>query len=101
MGAVYFLLSVIILLQIINHFKSKNMADVLDEITTEVSEAATVMASAIVLIKSIKTKLDEAGTNPAKLKALSTSLDTNANALAAAITENTPSEEPPVEPPVE
>lgn len=77
----------------------------LDTLTTEVSEATTVMASAAALINGLKTKLDEAiaklneGDNGAALEALSTQLDTSANSLAAAITANTPAGEVEVPPP--
>ena len=43
------------------------MSAQLDTLTTEVAETATVIDSAIVLIKGIKAKLDAAGTDPAKL----------------------------------
>lgn len=64
----------------------------LDTLKTEVSETKTVMASAVTLLQGLKAKLDEAiaSGNPAELQALSDELDTNTNALAAAITTNTP-----------
>ena len=70
----------------------------LDTLTTEVTEATTVMASAATLIAGLKTSLDDAiaklnaGDNGAALDALSTSLDTSANALANAVAANTPAE---------
>jgi len=66
----------------------------LDTLKTEVSETTTVMASAVTLLQGLKQKLDEAiaSGNPEALAALSAELDTNTNALAQAITENTPAE---------
>lgn len=68
------------------------MAKELDELTTEVSETKTVIDSAIVLIKGIKAKLDEAGTDATKLKALSDDLGSKTDELASAVSENTPQE---------
>jgi hypothetical protein len=52
-----------------------------------------VMASAVLLLQGLKTRLDEAiaSGDPAALMALSAELDANTNALAAAVTQNTPS----------
>ena len=65
---------------------------VLDEVVAEVSEITTVVDSAIALIKSIKEKLDAAGTDPAKLAEIRNQLDAKGNELAAAVAANTPSE---------
>ncbi len=68
---------------------------IMDELTTlqqEVAETRTVMGSAVTLIKGLKERLDAAGTDPAKLKELSDSLDQGTNDLAAAITANTPAD---------
>lgn len=73
--------------------KNQNkMEDQLATLTTEVEETKTVVDSAIALIKGLKEKLDAAGTDPAKLKALSDSLDSKTNELAEAVAANTPSE---------
>lgn len=74
------------------------MGQELDKLTTEVSETATVIDSAIVLIKGIKAKLDAAiaSGDPAALTALSNSLDSKQTELATAISENTPAEPPAV-----
>jgi uncharacterized alpha-E superfamily protein len=79
------------------HTKTINIMADLTNLTQEVSEARTVMASAVTLLQGLKQKLDEAGADPVKLKELSDSLDTGTNDLAAAITANTPAE--PVEGP--
>lgn len=84
---------------ILNTKTSKIMAD-LTQIEQEVAEAKTAQQSAVILLQSLKQKLDEAGTDPVKLKALSDDLSASTDALAAAVVANTPSEgeEPPVEP---
>jgi hypothetical protein len=74
--------------------KIDKMGQELDTLTTEVSETATVIDSAVVLLKGLKAALDAAGTDPAKLAALSASLDSKQTELATAITENTPAAQP-------
>lgn len=65
-------------------------------LTEEVEETTTVAESAIVLIKGLSQLIKDAGTDPAKLKALTDKLDAKNAELAAAITENTPATpEPP------
>lgn len=70
----------------------------IDTLTTEVTEATSVMTSAATLIQGLKTRLDEAiaaleqGDNGEALNALSAQLDTSANDLAAAVSANTPAE---------
>ena len=66
------------------------MANELADLTTQVTETNTVIDSAVVLIQGLKAKLDAAGTNPVALKALSDSLNTSEQALAAAVVANTP-----------
>jgi hypothetical protein len=78
-----------------NNKKLVKMANELETLQAEVSETKTVMGSAVTLLQGLKAKLDEAIGNPAALAALSAELDTNTNALAAAITANTPSEGEP------
>lgn len=75
--------------------KLDKMANELEVLTAEVAETKTVMGSAVVLLQGLKQKLDEAGTDATKLKALSAELDVNTNDLAAAITANTPAEPQP------
>lgn len=70
-----------------------NMA-ALDDLTTAVSRNTDVVASALVLINGFKAQLDAAGTDPAKLAALSASLATSDDALAAAVAANTPAAKP-------
>lgn len=74
----------------------------LDELVTEVEENKTVVASAVTLLQGLSEALKDAGTDPVKLKALSTQLSNQTDALSAAVVANTPSQDdPPVEPPVE
>lgn len=81
--------------------QNEKMGQELDNLTQEVAETKTVQASAVALLKGLKKRLDEAGTDKVKLAALGADLDTSSNELAAAVTENTVAEnEPPVEPPV-
>lgn len=71
------------------------MSEQLDKLTQEVAENKTVMASAVTLLQGLKQRLDEAGTDQAKLAELSADLDANTNALAAAVQANTPAETEP------
>lgn len=70
----------------------------LDTLKAEVAEQKTVIASAVTLLAGLKAKLDAAGTDEAALAALSAELDTQTNALAAAILANTPADPAPVDP---
>lgn len=85
-------------LRAINRMEGKLMAAI-DDLTNEVTEATDVMGSAALLISGLKQQLDEAiakleqGDNGEALNALSQQLDQGANALAAAITANTPAEQ--------
>lgn len=71
------------------------MAQDITALETEVSEEVTIMASAEKLISGFADRLRDAGADPAKLAKLQSDLDTNGNALAAAVAANTPAEEPP------
>jgi hypothetical protein len=68
------------------------MAGELDALTAQVTENTTLEGSAITLIQGIAQKLADAiaAGNPAALTALQVQLKTSADALAAAITANTP-----------
>lgn len=65
------------------------MAD-LTQLTADVAADTTVDQSAITLIQGLAAQLAAAGTDPVALAALSTQLETNAAAIAAAVTANTP-----------
>lgn len=69
--------------------QSKIMA-ALDDLTAQVTDNETVEASAVALINGIAARITAAGTDPAKLAALTASLKTSRDVLAAAIVANTP-----------
>lgn len=62
----------------------------LDDLTAQVAANKTVMASALVLINGIAARITAAGTDPVALAALTASLKSDDDALAAAVTANTP-----------
>ena len=63
---------------------------VLDDLTANVTNNTSVIASAIALLGNLKALLDAAGTDPTKLQALSDTLAKDDAALVAAVTANTP-----------
>lgn len=84
--------------------ENKLMSAALERLQAEVAEANVVMTSASTLITGLAQQIRDLKDDPAALEALATELDSGANALAAAVAENTVAEEeePPVEePPVE
>jgi hypothetical protein len=64
-------------------------------LATEVSASSTVMASAATLITGLAASLRDHAEDPAAINALADELDTNATALGAAVTANTPAEVAP------
>lgn len=66
------------------------MAGELDTLTAQVGANTSVIESAITLIQNIKALLDAAGTDPAKLAALSATLGSEDDKLAAAVVAGTP-----------
>lgn len=88
--------------EILSHVRAlvaqgENMAGEMERLQAEVSESASVIDSAIALIRGIKAALDAAGTDRVALNTLSDSLDAKEQELSAAILENTPAAD--VEPP--
>ena len=63
----------------------------LEELQTQVTETNTVAASAVALIEGIAAKLAECKNDPEQIAALAASLKGSSDALAAAVTANTPS----------
>lgn len=63
---------------------------ILDQLQADVTANGDAIQSAITLLEGLKTKLDEAGTDPVALAALSTALEAQTAALAAAVVANTP-----------
>lgn len=74
------------------NFKIHYMSTVLDELKAAVAQSETVTQSAIVLLQGLKQKLDDAiaSGDPAQLQALSAEIGQNTQALADAVTANTP-----------
>lgn len=68
------------------------MANELDNLKAAVAKDTEVDSSAITLLNGLKAQLDAAiaSNDPAQLQALSDQLGTNAQALADAVTANTP-----------
>lgn len=78
--------------------QGEKMAGEVQKLEQDVAENTTVVESAITLMQNIKALLDAAGTDPAKLAALSQALENNSTKLAAAVAANTPGATPPVDP---
>ena len=66
----------------------------LDDLAAAVAAEDTVIDSAITLLTGLKAALDAAGTDPAKLSALSADITAKTAALSAAVTANTPAAAP-------
>lgn len=66
------------------------MSAQLDSLTAQVTENTSVEASAIALLNNLHDMLVAAGTDPAKLSSLASTLKTSGDALAAAVVANTP-----------
>ncbi len=62
----------------------------LDDLTAAVAKEDTVIDSAIALINGIPALIAAAGTDPTKLAALQADITAKSDALAAAVTANTP-----------
>lgn len=70
--------------------KVTHMSQQLDDLTTQVSANTSVIESALTLIQGLRQQIIDAGTDPAKLQALTDSLKAEDDKLAAAIADNTP-----------
>ncbi len=81
-----------LILSALNNLEGKvtAMAGELDRLTTEVAENTTVIQSAITLINGLAQQIRDLSTDPAALNALADTLDAQSNALAEAVTANTP-----------
>lgn len=71
--------------------RMKNMSIELDNLTAQVKANSDLLDSATVLINGIADRITAAGVDPVKLNALTTELKQKDDALAAAVTANTPS----------
>lgn len=74
--------------------KETEMSVELDDLTAQVTANTDGIASAITLINGIAGRIEAAGTDPVKLKALTTELRAKDDELAAAVAANTPSAPP-------
>ena len=70
--------------------KANSMEDQIKALQAEVANNTTVEQSAITLIQGLGAAITAAGTDPAALASLVSTLQANDTALAAAITANTP-----------
>lgn len=61
-----------------------------DDILAKVQAQKTVMDSAVTLLGSLSQAIKDAGTDPAKLQAISDAIDANTTELSDALTANTP-----------
>jgi uncharacterized coiled-coil protein SlyX len=78
-----------------------SMSAELDRLSAEVSENATVTGSAIALLNNLSAQIRALANDPVALAALADSLDANSNALAEAVTLNTPAAPPAEEAPAD
>lgn len=67
----------------------KTMSKELDDLTAQVKSNSDLLSSAVTLINGIADRITAAGTDPAKLTALTTELKAKDDELAAAIKANT------------
>lgn len=65
------------------------MSKELDDLTAEVAADTAVESSAVTLIQGLAQQIKDAGTDPAKLSALTDQLTQSSNSLAAAVAANT------------
>jgi len=72
----------------------KEVTMTLDQLQAQVQQTTTVEQSAITLIQGLAAQLAAAATDPAKVQALADQLKASSDALAAAITANTPGTAP-------
>jgi uncharacterized protein YigA (DUF484 family) len=75
---------------IILNGRIRHMSAQLDALTAQVAANTTVVQSAITLIAGLRQAIIDAGTDPAKLQALTDSLAQSDTDLAAALVANTP-----------
>lgn len=67
------------------------MSKELDDLTAAVTKQTTVVGSAVTLIQSLAQQIIDAKNDPVAIEALAGQLNSSADALAAAVTANTPS----------
>lgn len=67
----------------------------IDDVIASVTAENTVIDSVVALLQSLSSQLAAAGTDPAKLDSLKSTIDAKTTALAAAVVANTPAATPP------
>ena len=72
----------------------KKMSGSLDGLTTQIASTDSVIASAVTMIQGFAAQLAAAGTDPTKLAALQSDLQSHTQALADAGAANTPAAQP-------
>jgi len=77
-------------LQITMEKQMSQMDDAVAALGTQVAENTSAEASAVTLLQQLATLIHNNASDPAKVTALAASLKNSADALAAAITANTP-----------
>ena len=70
--------------------KENHIMAAIDDLESKVSEETTVEESAVALLEQLSTMIKAAGTDPARLTALTTLIDTRKARLATAVAANTP-----------
>jgi hypothetical protein len=75
--------------QLLIQKEAQDMAAI-DDLTAAVARQTTVTKSALTLIQNLAAAITAAGTDPAKLAALTAALNANDDELAAAVLANTP-----------
>ena len=78
-----------LIINFLTNMEKHIMAD-LTTLTTAVTNQTSVNQSAITLLNGLSAALTVAGTDPVALATLATQINSNASALSAAITANTP-----------
>lgn len=73
----------------------RHMSKELDALTAQVAATTELEASAITMIQGLAGQIAASKDDPAKIQALADSLKSGADALAAALTANTPAASPP------
>jgi len=68
----------------------KKIMSTLDQLTADVAAEDSAVDSAVVLLQGLKAALDAAGTDPAKLAALSADIQAKTKVLSDAVVANTP-----------
>jgi hypothetical protein len=70
----------------------------IDDVIASVTAENTVIDSVVTLLQELSAQLASAGTDPAKLDSLKSTIDAKTQALAAAVVANTPAATPPPAP---